>query len=214
MSKRRKNIGRKGRALRSLGWLMAIAVLASVLKLYCFLPIQAIHAMADRQDVEKPRVIHRFYDGTLPVTRTALHYLVDGERSMMLCVTGYNLFMGWYDRSYVPVETWDDSVIHAGLYSHQQDEYRVWYLFGKIEDDSIVRLSMQGMSVPQGEEGIAYSVEIPETDMFEKNGERYFITRLDETALPEYLYETFITGYDQSGGLVSTAKVLLHSWGT
>ena len=214
MSRRRKNIGRKGRALRTLGWLLVIAVLASTLKLYCFLPIQAIHAIADRQDVENPWVVDCFYDSTLPITRVALHYLVDGDRSMMLCVTGYNLFMGWYDRSYVPVETWDGSGIHAGLYTHQQDEYRVWYLFGKIEDDSIVRLSIQGSSLPQGEEGTVYSTEIPTETIFEKDGGRYFVSKLDETALPEYLYEGFVIGFDQDGNAVSTAKVHVHSWST
>ena len=216
MSRRKKNIGRKGRALRSLGWLLVIAALASALKLYCFLPIQAIRNMADTQDVENPRVVERFYDGTLPVTRTALHYLVDGDRSMMLCVTGYNVFMGWYDRSFVPVETWDDNEIHAGLYIHQQDERRVVYLFGKIEDESIVRLTMEGFSTPEFEDRVAYSAEIPPEDIFEKDGERYFISKLDGEVLelPQFLYDVSLTGFDLDGNAVSTVEVLAHSWST
>ena len=210
--KRKKNLGRKGRALRSLGWLLVIAALASALKLYCFLPIQAIRNMADTQDVENPRVIDCFYDGTLPITRTALHYLVDGDRSMMLCVTGFNVFMGWYDRSFVPVETWDGSGLYARLYIHQQDERRVAYLFGKIEDRSIAHIILNGFSVPEGAENVSYRGEIPAEDIFEKDGERYFVTQLDAADLPEYVYEGFITGYDRNGNAIKTVKALVHSW--
>ena len=213
--KRKKNIGRKGRALRAFGWLLVIAALASALKLYCFLPIQAIRSLADQQDVENPQVVHRFYDGTLPITRVALHYLVDGDRSMMLCVTGYNVFQGWYGRSYVPLETWDDSGLYARLYIHQQDERRVAYLFGKIEDQAIVRLAMEGCSLPEWEEGgVVYHADVAAEDIFEKDGERYFISKLDAADLPEYLYEGVITGYDRNGTVVKTAEALVHSWHT
>ena len=213
--RRKKKLSRKGRALRSLGWLLVIAVLASALKLYCFLPIQAIRSVADQQDVENPQVVHRFYDGTLPITRVALHHLVDGDRCMMLCVTGYNVFMGWYGRSYVPLETWDDSGLYAGLYLHQQDERRVAYLFGKIEDQSIVRLTMEGSSLPEWEEGcVVYHAEVAAEDIFEKDGERYFISKLDVADMPEYLYEGVITGYDRSGNIVKTTETFAHSWNT
>ena len=211
--KRKKNLGRKGRALRAFGWLLVIAALASALKLYCFLPVQAIRSISDMQDVENPKIVHRFYDGTLPITRVALHYLVDGDRSMMLCVTGYNVFMGWYGRSYVPVGTWDDSGLYAGLYIHQQDERRVAYLFGKIEDKSVARLALDGFSAPvEGGESASYHAEIPAEDIFEKDGERYFVSKLDEAALLEYLYEGIITGYDRNGTVVKTAEALVHSW--
>ena len=133
---------------------------------------------------------------------------------MMLCVTGYNVFMGWYGRSYVPVGTWDGSGLYAGLYVHQQDERRVAYLFGKIEDKSIVRLVLDEFSVPEGAENVSYYAEIPAEDIFEKDGERYFVSKLDEAALPEYLYEGVITGYDRNGTVVKTAEALVHSWHT
>ena len=213
--KRKKNLGRKGRALRAFGWLLVIAALASALKLYCFLPVQAIRSISDMQDVENPKIVHRFYDGTLPITRVALHYLVDGDRSMMPCVTGYNVFMGWYDRSYVPVETWNSDGLSAGLYIHQQDDRRVAYLFGKIEDSSIARLALDGFSAPvEGGESASYHADIPVKAIFETDGERYFVSKLDEADMPQYLYEGMITGYDRSGNVVQTTETFAHSWHT
>lgn len=217
MKRMKRNQGRKGRVLRLFARLTVVVLLASVLRLYNFLPIQAIRDMAEMQDVEDPKVVNSFYDNTLPVTRFALHHLVEGKRSMMLCVTGYDLFMGWYDRSYVSVETWDGSGLYAGLYIHQQAEQQVSYLFGKIEDGKIERLSLKGYSAPQSEaEVVIHTFDVPETDIFEKDGERYFISKLDDTGqeLPHLLYDAFATGFDREGHAVATVEVPVHSWHT
>lgn len=216
MKQQKRSLTRKGRTLRMFVWLAVIVVLASALRLYDFLPIQTVRAIAETQDIEDPEVVSTFYDDTLPVTRFALHHLVDGKRAVMLCVTGYDPFMGWYDRSYACAETWSGAGLYGGLYAHTQGGQQTAYLFGKIEDEAVVSLSFEGKADRESEEADIWRCEIPEADIFEKNGTRYFASKVDASLPGEaaYLYDTILTGFDKQGKIVKTVEVQVRAWGS
>ena len=213
MRRRVKQRTRKQTAIRRCIFLIAVVLLMSALRIYGILPIQVIWRMADRADVEHPIVVERFYDNTLPVTRFAVHHLVEGDNSVMLGVVGFQIFMGWYDRAYATVETWDENGLYAGIYQHTQDEESVMYLYGRIDKPEIERLSLRikELSMSDNTEMVR-TVEIPMEGIMEKNKKRYILTKLQ---LPEenvYPQEFLLTGWDISGQAVVTTEAKLWSW--
>lgn len=213
MKKREKQSSRKRTALRRCGLLAAVVVLASAMNLYRFLPIQAVRDMADMNDVEHPKVMRRFYDGTLPVTRFALHYLVDGDDAMMLCVTGCHPLIGWYDRSYAKAETWDGTGLYAGVYAHYQDDASVSYLFGRIDDARIQGLSLRITEEANGKDPVTQTVKIPEGDIWERDGKRYFLSELEQLFLGHSItYQ--LSGLDGDGRTVQTVEAGVRTWST
>lgn len=214
MRKKTRTPTRKRTALRRCAVLALLLCVTSALNLYHPLPIQAVRGMADIEDVEHPRVIERFYDGSLPITRFALHYLVDGDNSMMLCVAGWHAVLGWYDRAYASVETWDGTGLYAGMYAHYQDDKRVGYLFGQIDDDEITQLLVEVHSSPQPEEAEVYFIDIPRENIFEKDGKRYFLSKMNMEELPDWLYDVHVSGIDEDGNIVQTTETMSRSWST
>ena len=222
MKRKRKLSTRKRTALRRCGWLAAVVVLASVTGLYRFLPIQAVRVMADLKDIQHPRVVERFYDGSIPVTRFALHYLVDGDDAMMLCTAGYHPLMGWYDRDWCRVETWDGAPVHAGVISHAQGGKRTAYLFGRVDNGYIDRFTLTFTELTEGEGGtierVPHSMDLPASALFRGgNDRRYLLTALDfpwvEDAPFAPQFEDFrILGYDHAGDVLADEEVFWRSW--
>ena len=215
MNRKTKCPDRKRRALHRCAWLVVILVILSVTRLISPLPWMAIRQMADKCDVESPNVVDWFYDGSLPVTRFALHALVDGENSMMLGVTGFHLLMGWYDRTYVAVETWDGSGLYAGVYQHSQQDRTASYLFGRIDDPSIktLRLAKTIMNEETWEE-YRQEVPLPEQYVMERGGKRYILVKLDALQNDAYCRGFELTGYDAEGDAVITMEPHWQTWST
>ena len=214
MRKQRKMSTRKRTALRRCGWLAAVVVLASVTGLYLFLPIQAVRVMADLKDIQHPRVVERFYDGSIPATRFALHYLVDGDDAMMLCTAGYHPLMGWYDRGWCKAETWDGSALHGGIYTHCQGEREMSWLFGRVDDGTIGNLTLERTVEPLGGTPYTEAWSIPREDLLEKNGKRYILMKLDGAEW-EKEQESWITWRltgRTGGGQIVTAELARQSW--
>ena len=214
MKRKRKLSTRKRTALRRCGWLVAVVVLASVTGLYRFLPIQAVWVMADLKDIQHPQVVERFYDGSIPVTRFALHYLVDGDDAMMLCTAGYHPLIGWYDRGWCKAETWNGEPLHGGIYTHSQGGEGMAWLFGRVDDGAIQSLTLERTVEPL--EGEAYTEvwSIPREDLLEKNGKRYILMKLDGAA-GEKEQESRITWRltgRAGGGQIVTAELARQSW--
>ena len=215
---------RKQTALRRLALLLAIFLAASALNLVNLLPRQAVEDMADQQDIEHPVVIRRFYDGTLPVTRFALQYLVEGDDAMMLCTTGYHPLGGWYDRDWCRVETWDGAPVHVGLRIHNQGGKRTAYLFGRVDNGHIDRFTLTFTEVTEGEGGtierVPHSMDLPASALFRGgNDRRYLLTSLDfpwvEDAPFAPQFEDFrILGYDREGKVLADEEVPYQSWST
>ena len=215
MKQKTKTPTRQRTALRRILALVLVMVFASALELYHFFPMQAIRKLADAEEVEHPKVIHWFYDGTLPATRFAVYSLVDGDHSLMLGVTGWGLLMGWYGRTYTSIETWEEADLHAGLHAHHQDGKEVAYFYGKLENDAICSLTAELHPRPEEDEDAIYFFEIAEDEIFEKNGARYFVSRLDmDDELPEWLFDVYVTGLDADGNAVQTVKAKAQSWGS
>ncbi len=213
MKKREKQSSRKRTALRRCAILAAVVVLASAGNLYNFLPIQAVWDMADGNDIEHPRVVRRFYDGTLPVTRFALHYLVEGDHAVMLCVAGYHPLMGWYDRSYAKVETWDGTGLYAEVYGHRQGEAETAYLFGRVDDPAVRHLFLRITENVHGENPSTRTVEIPAADIWERDGARYVLTKLEDVSVGAYsAFE--VLGFDEAGLPVTAVEAQQHTWST
>ena len=215
MKKRTKTPSRKRTALRQLMALVLAVLLASALGMYGFLPVQAVRQLADIEDVEHPRIVHRFYDGRLPVTRFGLFHLVEGDRSVMVGLTGWHLLMGWYGHTYASIETWEDAALHAGFYIHTQDGETMAFFYGKIEDDSICRLTAELRAHPDEEDAVDQRIELTEDAIFERNGERYFIAPVEwEEDFPEWVRDTFLTGTDADGNVVQTVEATAVQWST
>ena len=212
MKKREKRSSRKRTALRRCAVLAAVVLLVSAMNLYHFLPIQAVWDMADMNDIEHPEAVRRFYDGALPVTRFALHYLVDGDYAMMLCMAGYHPLIGWYDRSYAKAETWDGTGLYAGVYEHYQDGAGVAYLFGRIDDPRIQELRLRITEGPYKENPVTQTVEIPEGDIWEQDGKRYFLSALASPSGTRTVYH--LSGLDEEGRTVRTVEAVARSWST
>ena len=214
---------RKQTALRRLALLLAIFLAASALNLVNLLPRQAVEDMADQQDIEHPVVIRRFYDGTLPVTRFALQYLVEGDDAMMLCTTGYHPLEGWYDRDWCRVETWDGAPVHVGLRIHAQGGKRTAYLFGRIDDASVTALTLRFSQhlFPEGVESfqeVPHVLEVPREAVFRgENGNRYLLAPITLPSAGEK-YPQFadfrILGYDREGKVLADEEVPYQSWST
>ena len=223
MNKRKKRPGRRRTALRRCAWLAAILLFLSVTKLCLPLPGMAVAEAADICDLENPKVVDWFYDGTLPVTRFALHALVDGERSMMLAVVGFNpLAGGWYYRSYSEADAWDNSGLYAGVYQHGQDDQSVGYLFGRIDDPEIVAVELtetvQAVVAPESglhpDEEVTLPVELKEDPILEKNGTRYLLANIEPREEPYYTRGFHLTGYDAEGNVVVSIEPYQRYWHT
>jgi len=217
VKKRKKNLTRKGRILRLCAGFAAIIALASTLKLYHFLPIQAIHAMADQQDIEEPRVIDTFYDGTLPITRFALCHLVQGKDALMLCTTGYNPFMGWYDRTWSVVETWNGTGLYAGVQRHQQDDKQVTYFYGRVDAEAVETLSLEvDFTSWDGKQELKHHAKytLAAEDFFEKDGFLYFCEKLpmEDKPLWEWLAKPRVVCTTADGTVLETDEVDWRGW--
>lgn len=214
MKRKRKLSTRKRTVLRRCGWLAAAVVLASVTGLYRFLPIQAVRVMADLKDIQHPQVVERFYDGSIPVTRFALHYLVDGDDAMMLCTAGYHPLIGWYDRGWCKAETWDGGPLYGGIYTHSQGGEGMAWLFGRVDDGTIQSLTLERTVEPLKGEPYTEVWSIPRGDLFEKNGKRYILMKLDGAEW-EKEQESRITWRltgRAGGGQIVTAELARQSW--
>lgn len=214
MNRRAYSPTRKRIALRRCGWLAALVVLASVTGIYRFLPIQAVYMMADLIDIQHPQVVERFYDGSLPVTRFAAHYLVDGDDAMMLCVAGYHPLIGWYDRAWAKAETWDDAALHGGIYIHSQGDKRVCWLYGRVDNDTIQRLTLERTVKHHEEEGYTEAWNIPTEDIFEKGGKRYILMKLDMESMWDVGNTVHLIGYTSGGQIVKSSEIQARSWST
>lgn len=214
MSKKTKCPDRKRKTLRRCAWLVVILAVLSVTNLFHATPWQAIGMVADRCDVENPDVVDWFYDGTLPVTRFALHALVQGEDAMMLTVVGFHPLMGWYERSWATAETWDGSGFYAGVYQHGQDEASVGYLFGRIDDPAIetVRVAKCMVNEETWEE-YQQEVQLAELTTFERNNSRYILAKID-VELDSYCRAFELTGFDADGNAVKTIEPHWRYWST
>lgn len=223
MSKRKACPERRRTALRRCAWLAAVLLFLSVTKLYTPLPGIAVAKAADVCDVEDAEVVDWFYDGTLPITRFALHALVDGERSMMLAVVGFNpLVGGWYYRSYSEAEAWDGSGLYAGVYQHGQDDQTVGYLFGRIDDPEIVTVELtetvQAVLVPESglhpDEELTLPITLKTEPIVERNGGRYILAEMEMREEPYYTRGLQLTGYDEDGNAVVTIEPHHRYWHT
>lgn len=214
MKNRRPMSSRRRQALRRCALLAAVVMLSSALGLYRFLPVQAMRLMADMEDVEHPRSVKWFYDGTLPITRVALYDLVQGDAAMLLCVTGFSPLGGWYDRAWAKVETWDGTGLYAGVYGHGQDGAFVTYIFGRVDDPAVQTLSVLVTEDALEDVPRSRSVEIPLSDIqTEKNGRRYFATKLD--VWPVGSSTTFqVIGSGMDGTAFRTVEAPSQSWST
>lgn len=223
MRKQKKCLDRRRRALRRCAWLAAILLFLSVTKLYTPLPGMAIAEAADVCDVENPKVVDWFYDGTLPITRFSLHALVNGERSMMLAAVTFNpLAGGWYYRSYSEAEAWDGSGLYAGVYQHGQGDKAVGYLFGRIDDPEIVTVELtetvQAVLAPEyglhPDEELTLPVTLKTEPIVERNGGRYLLAQMELREEPYYTRGFQLTGYDKDGNTVVTIEPHHRYWHT
>lgn len=222
MRRRKPLPTRSRRALRRLAVLAALLTVLNGLGIYRVTPWRGVEAIADLCDVEQPEKVCRFYDGTLPVYRFALHYLVDGEDAMMLCTTGFHPLMGWYDRDWCRVETWDGAPVHAGVVSHAQGGKRTVYLFGRVDNGYIDRFTLTFTEVTEGEGGtlerVPHSMDLPASALFRGgNDRRYLLTALDfpwvEDAPFAPQFEDFrILGYDHADNVLADEEVFWRSW--
>ena len=220
----KKQPTRKKTALRRAALLALILLAASVLDLMNLIPRQSVWDMADTRDIQHPKIIETYYDDSLPAARFALQHLVDGDDAMMLCSTGWNLFMGWYDRDWCKVETWDGAPIHAGIRIHSLGELHTADLFGRIDNGYITSLTLtfNAITTPAGQ-GVVRTpcvIEIPEDAVFRaKNDQKYLLTPI---VLPYDLldvdYPNFqdfrIIGYDHEGKVIADEEVFCQSWST
>ena len=173
--------------------------------------------------MEDAEVVDWFYDGTLPITRFALHALVDGERSMMLAVVGFNpLAGGWYCRSYSEAEAWDGSGLYAGVYQHGQSDKAVGYLFGRIDDPEIVTVELtetvQAVLAPEyglhPDEEVTLPVTLKTEPIVERNGRRYLLAEMELREEPAQTRGFRLTGYDAEGNAVVEIEPYWRYWYT
>lgn len=183
MSRRKRHLSRKRRALRRCALLALLVALSATLESYRFLLRQAVRVMAEQQDVEHPVIVHSFYDGSLPASRWGLWQLVDGDRSMMLCYNGWNPLAGWYGGTYAVVETWNDPGISCGIYGQHQGEQNVTYFYGKVDAEHVERLTLTADLTgwdeeAQKEQTRTLQWELGPEVFFEKDGSLYFCRKL------------------------------------
>lgn len=220
MKGKKKLLSRKKRALRNSAYLMVVLVLASALQIYRFLPVQAVRTIAEMEDVERPKVIRTFYDGSIPITRFALHHLVQGENSLMFCTTGWHLLMGWYDRAYATVETWDGSGVYGGVFGHGQDGESMIYFYGQVDAETVESLTLEvDFTYWNGKEEEEDSVqhlryEFDAEDFFEENGTLYICKKLQVEEGWEWFSDPGVTCVTGDGRTLTAKDVSWRSWST
>lgn len=217
MKKQKKLRSRKKRALRNCVWLIVILVLASVFRIYQFFPGQAIHFMAEREDVENPKVIHSFYDGSLPITRFAVHHLVQGDNSLMFCGTGWHLLMGWYDRAWAAVETWDGTGVYGGIFEHKQDEKSMTYFYGRVDAESVESMALEvDFTYWDGnDEHVRHMLyEFGPEDFFEEDGALYICKKLQADEGWEWFSDPTVTCVTGDSRTLITEDIGWRSWST
>ena len=181
---------RRRRVKRLLKWIFTVLVIACLYGDYNFAPRQAVSDIADLQDMKENKVYLKcFYDGTLPVNRLGLQYLVENDDALMLCSVNWSPF-GWYDRDWCKVETWDGAPVHAAIRSHSQGERSTHYLFGRMDQKyPVLTLYYLG---EEGARNAQKSVVIPEEDMFcGESGDWYFVTKVEEALVREENIQVF-----------------------
>lgn len=213
MRKQKKLPSRRKRALRRCALLLLALALAGVTGVYEFVPARGIRSLADRVGVEEPRVVTWFYDPAIPNSRSGIHMLVDGDRAMMLCYSGFSLSRGWEGGAWTAAQTWDGSGLYGGVYAHWQGDDRLGYVFGKITDPDICRVTLRCGT--RGEE--LATMDVPETAVFaaEDGGARYFLAPLTEKVMEASKYHTeqhFLTGEAEDGGEVLTVEIRARHW--
>ena len=213
MKKRISSPTRKRTALRRCAWLAALVVLASVLGIYNFVPVQAVWEMADVCDIQHPKTVSRFYDGTLPVTRFAVYNLMDGDDAMLLCRINYHPLTGWYGSTCGKAETWNSDPLHGGIYGETQGGKRICWFYGRVDDRHIQRLSLERTVKPVEGEPFTEVWDIPSEDLFEKNGKWYVLTKLDMEPRMNALCTYRLMGVTDSGQIVSS-EVESSNWST
>ena len=220
MKTQKKLLSRKKRALRNCVWLVVILVLASVFRIYQFFPGQAIRFMAEREDVEHPKVIHSFYDGSLPITRFAVHHLVQGDNALMFCGTGWHPLMGWYDRAWATTETWNGTGVYGGVFSHEQDEERMVYFFGRVDAKSVESLTLEmeftyWNGAEEKEDIVRYlRYEFDSEDFFEEDGALYICKKLQADEGWEWFSDPTVTCVTGDGRTLITEDIGWRSWST
>lgn len=213
MRKQKKLPSRRKRALRWCALLLLALVLAGVTGVYEFVPARGIRSLADRVGVEEPRVVTWFYESVIPDRRSGIHMLVDGERAMMLCYSGFSLFRGWDGGEWAVVQTWDGSGLYGGVYMLWEGDNCQGYVFGKITEPDICRVTLRCEA--RGEE--LSTMDIPETAVFaeEDGSARYFLAPLTEEVMEDsryYAWQFFLTGEAKDGSEVLTVEGGSRRW--
>lgn len=215
--KRRKELpSRKRRALRRCGLLLLALLLAEITGVYELIPARSIRRLADQVGVENPRVVEWFYDPAIPNSRSGLHMLVDGDRAMMLCYTGFSLSGGWDGGVWSTVPTWDGSGLYGGIYIHSQGDTQLGYVFGKLTEPGICRMTLQctGRDA-NGQYQELGEMDIPESAVFSlKDGTaQYFLAPLTEELMEagRWPNQYLLTGEMEDGATV-TAEISERLW--
>lgn len=212
---------RPKRAVRLARRLFTLLVIATLFCGVNLTPRQAVADIADRVDMKGGNTfITAFYDGTLPITRFSRQYLVDGENAILLCAVSPSI-MGWYDRDWCKVETWDGAPVHAGLRMHTQGGKRTAWLFGRVDHGYIDTLSLHADAIvweDNTHRKVTQTFEVPRDAIFRgKNDRRYILAPVEIPYDEEdtIRYRSFrILGYDYSGAVLADEEVNFQSWST
>lgn len=199
--KKEKAFSRRKKALRRV--LMAAVVLFLVNHILLFgllFPIQAIRHNEERLGTGRTAMIRR--DWLLEVRWSCLSYLSENEDVTMLsgtCLT----WIGWVDNFGVPVDCSEDAPMHCGWWSLSRNDVQATYIFGRVDDPSIVRVQVEAEYTGFRETDLPVrqmemKLVSEEPDWMEKDGHRYFLIKTMAYGEEKWNYfRPTVTGYDK-----------------
>lgn len=207
--KRKKLPTRRKRALKRL----LIAALAMLLVnhfmlLGQLLPIQAIRQVEERQGTGRTRVVTRLH--APEIYTTMLLYLTENENTTLLA-DGYLSIYGWMAGFGTALDCTEDDPLYAGMVDLSHDDGNVSCFFGRVDDPNIETVAV-----------ILFATEVDEmshlvpgeeigrliaSELFEKEGRRYFLLRDDGRTSGERRPIPVAIGYDSAGNEIARMEI-------
>lgn len=212
-TKRQTLPSRRRRTLRRL--LIAAAALCLVNRIFLIgllFPIQAIRQNEERTGTGRTTVICRDWATELQWSR--LTYLMGNEHVTFLTGT-YLSYLGWLGDSGAVLDCSEEAALHCGLWSINQGDGKVLYVFGRIDDPAIVRLKIQGRQTVFSEEQTDQVAEetyqewtLEQEKWMEKDGRRYFLMKTVSYEKSSWSGQDFsVTGYNKYDEMVAEEKI-------
>lgn len=157
-------------------------------------PIQAVRHCEERAGTGRTAVVYR--DWAPEIYKTGLVYLTENEKVTMLSAVRLSLY-GWIEVYGVPLDCTVEGPIHGSWWTlYRKEEPSQFYVFGRIDDPDIDRLSI--LWTIEGDGDSDMWVVSDSGEWMERDGRRYFLCSFGNANAAAYKFP-LVVGCDEAG---------------